>query len=127
MLQLRSILLRHSRSLTHCSNSRLIVWPMASTVSIDRPKIPPNFHRSMCSKLSSSSSSSPSNSSPDRSSRSDEETASIAKEEPKEQSPSLYQRFKLLWKQYWYIVLPVHLASSALWFALFYYAAKRWC
>jgi hypothetical protein len=38
----------------------------------------------------------------------------------------LFARFKLLWKQYWYIVLPVHVVTSISWFGSFYYLAARY-
>ncbi|KAF7284183.1 uncharacterized protein LOC143202136 [Rhynchophorus ferrugineus] len=42
------------------------------------------------------------------------------KEEPK---PSLIQRFKQMYKDYWYVLVPVHVLSSAAWFGGFYYLA----
>ncbi|VDP24330.1 unnamed protein product [Soboliphyme baturini] len=33
------------------------------------------------------------------------------------------QRFKLLFKKYWYVLVPVHLVTSAFWFGTFYYMA----
>lgn len=37
----------------------------------------------------------------------------------------LVARFKKLWKQYWYIVLPVHLVTSLGWFGGFYMLSAR--
>ena len=42
-------------------------------------------------------------------------------EEPK----SLIDKFKALWKKYWYIVLPVHVITSCMWLGGFYYASVR--
>jgi len=33
---------------------------------------------------------------------------------------TLAQRFKKMWKQYWYVLLPVHAATCCAWFGLFY-------
>lgn len=38
---------------------------------------------------------------------------------------SLLQRFKEMYKKYWYVLVPVHLVTSAFWFGGFYYLAKR--
>lgn len=45
------------------------------------------------------------------------------KEEPKKKT--LLQRFKEMYKNYWYVLVPVHLVTSAFWFGSFYYLAKR--
>lgn len=39
---------------------------------------------------------------------------------------SLLQRFKEMYKKYWYVLVPVHLVTSAAWFAGFYYLAERY-
>ncbi|XP_014259355.1 uncharacterized protein C18orf19 homolog A-like isoform X1 [Cimex lectularius] len=36
----------------------------------------------------------------------------------------LFQRFKQMYKKYWYVLVPVHLITSAGWFGGFYYCAK---
>lgn len=41
-----------------------------------------------------------------------------------DEKPSLFQRFKQMYKDYWYVLLPVHLVTSAAWFGGFYYLAK---
>jgi len=41
-----------------------------------------------------------------------------------EEKLSLYQRFKAMYKDYWYVLLPVHLVTSAGWFGGFYYLAS---
>lgn len=42
-----------------------------------------------------------------------------------EKNLSRYQKFKLMYKRYWYVLIPVHLATSAVWFGSFYYLAAR--
>lgn len=37
---------------------------------------------------------------------------------------SLFQRYKIMLKKYWYVAIPVHAITSALWFGAFYIAAK---
>lgn len=44
------------------------------------------------------------------------------KPEPKK---GLIQRFKDMYRDYWYVVLPVHMTTSAIWFGSFYYAVRR--
>lgn len=39
---------------------------------------------------------------------------------------SLLQRFKEMYRDYWYVLVPVHLITSLGWFAGFYYLAKRY-
>ncbi|XP_022198425.2 protein FAM210A isoform X2 [Nilaparvata lugens] len=42
-----------------------------------------------------------------------------------EQKPlSIFQKFKALYRDYWYVLVPVHMATSAVWFGGFYYMAK---
>lgn len=38
---------------------------------------------------------------------------------------SLYQRFKKMWRQYWYVLIPVHLVTSVGWIGSFYYLSVR--
>lgn len=45
-------------------------------------------------------------------------------EETPEKKLSLYQRFKHMYRDYWYVLVPVHLVTSAGWFGCFYYLAK---
>lgn len=55
-------------------------------------------------------------------------TSTVSENESKEKLPeklSIFQRFKRMYKEYWYVLLPVHLVTSSVWFALFYYASKR--
>lgn len=51
------------------------------------------------------------------------ETQKIEKDEP-EKKLTLYQKFKAMYRDYWYILVPVHLVTSAGWFGGFYYMAK---
>lgn len=39
--------------------------------------------------------------------------------------PSIFQRFKQMYKEYWYVLIPVHLVTSIGWFGGFYYMASR--
>lgn len=42
----------------------------------------------------------------------------------KEEKLSLVQKFKLMYKQYWYVLIPVHVATSLVWYGSFFIAAK---
>lgn len=46
--------------------------------------------------------------------------------EEKEKKLTLFQKFKKMYKEYWYVLVPVHLITSAGWFGSFYYMAKRY-
>lgn len=37
----------------------------------------------------------------------------------------LFAKFKLMYKQYWYVLIPVHVITSIGWFGGFYYLSKR--
>ncbi|GFS88326.1 protein FAM210A [Nephila pilipes] len=37
---------------------------------------------------------------------------------------TLFKRYKKMLKEYWYVLIPVHLVTSAFWFGGFYYSAK---
>lgn len=39
--------------------------------------------------------------------------------------PTLFQKFKQMYRDYWYVLVPVHIVTSAVWFGSFYYMAKR--
>lgn len=41
-----------------------------------------------------------------------------------DRSQNIFQRFKNMAKKYWYIVLPVHLVTSTVWFGSFYFLAS---
>lgn len=38
---------------------------------------------------------------------------------------TLFQKFKQMYRDYWYVLVPVHIVTSAAWFGSFYYMAKR--
>ena len=38
---------------------------------------------------------------------------------------SQFQKFKLMYKKYWYVLIPVHVVTSISWIAGFYYLSKR--
>lgn len=52
-------------------------------------------------------------------------TQTACEKKKEEKKLSLIQRFKEMYKKYWYVLVPVHLATSACWFGGFYYLAKR--
>lgn len=41
----------------------------------------------------------------------------------KTDKPSLWSRFKQMYREYWYVLVPVHIVTSIVWFGGFYYAA----
>ncbi|XP_071450741.1 uncharacterized protein C18orf19 homolog A [Hetaerina americana] len=41
-----------------------------------------------------------------------------------EKKISLLQRFKQMYRDYWYVLVPVHVATSIIWYGGFYYIAK---
>ncbi|CAB4056727.1 Uncharacterized protein C18orf19 homolog A,Uncharacterized protein C18orf19 homolog B,Protein FAM210A [Lepeophtheirus salmonis] len=45
-------------------------------------------------------------------------------DDSKKSAQSLSQRFKEMWKNYWYVLLPVHVSTSVFWFGSFYFLAK---
>ncbi|XP_028166747.1 uncharacterized protein C18orf19 homolog A isoform X2 [Ostrinia furnacalis] len=45
-------------------------------------------------------------------------------QEPEEKKTGLIQRFKQMYRDYWYVLVPVHMATSAVWFGGFYYAVR---
>lgn len=38
---------------------------------------------------------------------------------------STFQKIKNMYRDYWYVLVPVHMATSALWFGSLYYIVKR--
>ncbi|XP_056639412.1 uncharacterized protein C18orf19 homolog A [Diorhabda sublineata] len=46
------------------------------------------------------------------------------KKSDKPSKMSLFQKFKQMYKEYWYVLVPVHLITSTVWFGGFYYMAK---
>lgn len=47
------------------------------------------------------------------------------KPQESEGKKGLLKRLKEMYKDYWYVVLPVHMATSCVWFGCFYYAVRR--
>ncbi|KAK6631904.1 hypothetical protein RUM44_006934 [Polyplax serrata] len=43
---------------------------------------------------------------------------------PQEKKLSMFQKIKKMWKEYWYVVFPVHLVTSAVWAGGFYYLVQ---
>lgn len=46
------------------------------------------------------------------------------KSEP-EKKVGLYQKMKQMFKEYWYVIVPVHVITSTIWYGSFYYLVKR--
>lgn len=44
---------------------------------------------------------------------------------PDEQKTGLIHKFKQMYRDYWYVLLPVHMVTSAVWFGSFYYTVRR--
>ncbi|KAJ8938382.1 hypothetical protein NQ314_011515 [Rhamnusium bicolor] len=42
----------------------------------------------------------------------------------KEKKQSVFQKFKIMYRDYWYVLLPVHIITSTAWFGGFYFMAK---
>lgn len=45
-------------------------------------------------------------------------------EEDRKEKISLVKKFKLMYKQYWYVLIPVHIVTSIVWYGSFFIAAK---
>lgn len=43
----------------------------------------------------------------------------------KESKLSLFGKFKMMYKKYWYVLIPVHVITSLGWLGIFYYLSKR--
>ncbi|GIY51172.1 protein FAM210A [Caerostris darwini] len=52
-----------------------------------------------------------------------EDSNKLSDETPTEKL-TLFKRYKKMLKEYWYVLIPVHMVTSAFWFGGFYYAAK---
>ncbi|XP_042242325.1 uncharacterized protein C18orf19 homolog A-like isoform X1 [Homarus americanus] len=48
----------------------------------------------------------------------------LSNKERDEKKMSLVQKFKLMYKQYWYVLIPVHIVTSVVWYGAFFIAAK---
>lgn len=55
-----------------------------------------------------------------------EKEQKIAENVDPNKSLGLFARFKQMSKQYWYVLLPVHIATSCCWFGGFYYLSSRY-
>lgn len=62
------------------------------------------------------------NYSTDTSKKSDESCC----EPPPPEKQSIFQRMKQMTKDYWHILIPVHVVTSIGWISIFYTAAKKW-
>ncbi|XP_063705113.1 uncharacterized protein C18orf19 homolog A [Culicoides brevitarsis] len=78
-----------------------------------------HFRQLLC--LSSSRSASSNSSSNTPTSQKDEEKVKPGDEF---ENLGLIARFKKMYKEYWYVLVPVHLATSAVWLGTFYYVSK---
>jgi len=58
------------------------------------------------------------------STKTDDVEAALKPEENKEEKLSIIKRFKLMYKQYWYVLIPVHVITSCVWYGSFFIAAK---
>nr|XP_014286684.1 protein FAM210A [Halyomorpha halys] len=54
----------------------------------------------------------------------DVESDDSKKESVPEKKLSIFKRFKAMYRDYWYVLVPVHLVTSAVWFGSFYYMAS---
>lgn len=54
----------------------------------------------------------------------DDEIKQIEELETAQQPLGLFARFKKMYKEYWYVLLPVHVVTSAVWLGGFYYLAE---
>lgn len=52
-----------------------------------------------------------------------DETTPVCPPELEEPKLGLFARFKKMYKEYWYVLVPVHCVTSVFWFGGFYYAA----
>lgn len=57
-------------------------------------------------------------------------SSKLNKDEEKENTDykklTLFQKFKQMYRDYWYVLVPVHVVTSVTWFGSFYYVAKRY-
>ncbi|KAF4530421.1 hypothetical protein B566_EDAN018427, partial [Ephemera danica] len=63
-----------------------------------------------------------SSSSNEQSKKSNSEVQQVSEEDDMK-NLGLFQRFKKMYRDYWYVLIPVHLATSAVWVGIFYYLA----
>ncbi|KAM4735027.1 protein FAM210A-like isoform 1-T2 [Anableps anableps] len=94
--------------------SRRWVSASASSRAAHQPK-----HQSPLDERAQSASAPPSRDVP----KGEAETADV--DPLQDKSIGLFQRFKKTFKQYGKVMIPVHLATSSVWFGTFYYAAMK--
>lgn len=65
--------------------------------------------------------------SPDRANKSDTKSAAITEADlfGEASNLGLFAKFKLMYKKYWYVLIPVHVVTSAGWLCGFYYLSQR--
>lgn len=64
---------------------------------------------------------------PDRAIKSDTKSAAITEADlfGEASKLGLFAKFKLMYKKYWYVLIPVHVVTSMGWMCGFYYLSKR--
>lgn len=64
---------------------------------------------------------------PDRANKSDTKSAAITEADlfGEASKLGLFAKFKLMYKKYWYVLIPVHVVTSMGWMCGFYYLSKR--
>lgn len=64
---------------------------------------------------------------PDRANKSDTKSAAMADVDlfGEASKLGLFAKFKLMYKKYWYVLIPVHVVTSVGWMCGFYYLSKR--
>jgi len=75
----------------------------------------PYIHASSCARFYSSDSA-------DKQ-KTESKSSAISDDKPQVKE-TLWQRFKKMYKEYWYVLLPVHCATSVVWYGSFYYIAR---
>lgn len=64
---------------------------------------------------------------PDQANKSDSKSAAVSEVDlfGEASNLGLFAKFKLMYKKYWYVLIPVHVVTSAGWMCGFYYLSKR--
>lgn len=57
---------------------------------------------------------------------SDSGTDETTEKEDDQKKLTLFQKFKAMYRDYWYVLVPVHCLTSVFWFGGFYFAAERY-
>ncbi|KAL7307246.1 hypothetical protein TKK_0000967 [Trichogramma kaykai] len=100
---------RHCQSNVHCNLKNLGL--------LDLPKL--NVCKYEMSAVEYSTSTKPESSTKDAS------CEKVCHEPPAAANPSIFQKMKQLGKDYWHILIPVHVVTSIGWASIFYIAAKN--